>query len=236
MPDLRAAHDHADRLVELLRSPNADPKKVDAAADALAERLRHLHGSNALDAIEALGWEGLKGVEQVLELVTKLRSFSRFEHGKVASFNVNDGVQATLLIARPLLRKVDVERTLGDVPAITCSPTQVNQVLLNLVTNAAQAIDKPHGRITVTTRPEPGAIAIDVADNGKGIASEALSRIFTGRGMGLGLSIAHKIVAQHGGRIDVRSQVGVGSTFTVTLPLKPPQEPTTIESNRSVLA
>jgi signal transduction histidine kinase len=183
-------------------------------------------------------------VEQVMELVAKLRSFARFEHGRVASFNVNDGVQATLLIARPLLRKVDVERTLGDVPAITCSPTQVSQVLLNLVTNAAQALDKPHGRITVTTRPERDAIAIDVADNGKGIASESLSKIFdpffttraTAGGTGLGLSIAHKIVARHGGRIDVRSQVGVGSTFTVTLPLQPPQDPIALESNRSVLA
>lgn len=244
MPDLRAAHDHADRLVELLSWARADAKQVDAAANALAERLRHLRGSNAIDAIESLGWDGLKGVEQVMELVAKLRNFARFDHGQVASFNVNDGVQATLLIARPLLRKVDVERTLGDVPAITCSPSQVNQVLLNLVTNAAQAIDKPHGRITVTTRRTPGAIAIDVADNGKGIASDALPNIFdpcfttreSGNGTGLGLSIAHKIVAQHGGRIEVRSQLGVGSTFTVTLPVQPPKEPASIESNRSVHA
>jgi two-component system NtrC family sensor kinase len=111
----------------------------------------------------------------------------------------------------------------------------VNQVLLNLVTNAAQSIDKPHGRITVTTRPEAGAIAIDVADNGKGIASDMLSRIFGG-GTGLGLSIAHKIVARHGGRIEVRSQLGVGSTFTVTLPLLPPQGLGVIESDRGMLA
>jgi signal transduction histidine kinase len=245
MPDLRAAHDHADRLVEQLCSEDFDPRQVDAAADALADRLRHLHGSNALDKLESLSWDGLKDIDQVVELAARLRSYSRPDRGKVASFNVNDGVQATLLMARSLLRKVDVEKALGDVPAITCSPSQVNQVLLNLVTNAAQAIDKPRGRITVTTRPStPGTIAIDVADNGKGIASDMLLNIFNplfttredGQGTGLGLSIAHKIVSEHGGRIDVRSQIGVGSTFTVTLPLQPPPDLIAMESNRSVLA
>jgi signal transduction histidine kinase len=104
----------------------------------------------------------------------------------------------------------------------------VNQVLLNIVTNAAQAIDKPRGRITVTTRREgPDHVAVEIADDGKGIAPESLARIFDpfyttkapGQGTGLGLSIAYKIVSQHGGRIDVRSEVGVGSTFIVRLPL-----------------
>ena len=106
-------------------------------------------------------------------------------------------------------------------------------MLLNLVTNAAQAFDKPERKIIIATRREgAGAIAIDVADNGKGIAPEALPKIFDpfyttkeiGKGTGLGLSIAYKIVAQHGGRIDVKSQVGVGTHFTVTLPLTPPAE------------
>jgi signal transduction histidine kinase len=115
-------------------------------------------------------------------------------------------------------------------------------VLLNLVTNAAQSIDTPRGRITVTTRPVPGSVAIDVADNGKGIATDELARIFdplfTPRadGAGLGLRVAHKIVSQHGGRIDVQSEVGVGSTFTVTLPVHPPQDLQPTESNRSAHA
>ncbi len=230
---LRELDVHATRLVELHRAHDTDPLDLDRAVATLAARLAQLRSENVLDDLEALSWDGLKGVEQVVELVANLKSFSRLDRSRVASFNVNDGVHAALLIAKPLLRKVDVEKSLGDVPSITCSPSQVNQVLLNLVTNAAQSIDKPRGRITVTTRhPTPGAIAIDIADNGKGIAAEALPRIFdpffttkeSGQGTGLGLSIAHKIVLQHGGRIDVRSQVGVGSTFTVTLPLQPPPE------------
>jgi signal transduction histidine kinase len=131
------------------------------------------------------------------------------------------------------LRKIDVERHLGDVPSITCSPSQVNQVLLNLINNSAQAIDKPRGLITVTTRPlGTNAVAIDVEDNGKGIAPDALPKIFdpfyttkeVGKGTGLGLAIAYKIVSQHGGKIDVRSTQGVGTTVTVTLPVEPPAE------------
>ena len=137
-------------------------------------------------------------------------------------------MNAALLIAKPHLRKVDVERSFGEVPSITCSPSQVNQVLLNIITNAAQAIDKPRGLITVTTRADgPDHVAIEIADNGKGIARENMTRIFDpfyttkapGQGTGLGLSIAYKIVAQHGGQIDVVSEVGVGSTFTLVLPL-----------------
>ena len=103
-------------------------------------------------------------------------------------------------------------------------------MLLNLVTNAAQALDKPERVIVVTTRREGAdAIAIEVADNGKGIAPEALPKIFdpfyttkeVGKGTGLGLSIAYKIVSEHGGRIDVKSQPGKGTVFTVTLPFKP---------------
>jgi two-component system NtrC family sensor kinase len=150
---------------------------------------------------------------------------------------VNEGVRATLLIAQSSLRRIEVERHLGDIPSITCSPSQVNQVLLNLLNNSSQAMDKPQGRITITTRPAgDGAVAIDVEDNGKGIAADALPKIFDpfyttkepGKGTGLGLSIAYKIVTQHGGRIDVRSTPGEGTTVTVTLPVEPPPELATL--------
>jgi signal transduction histidine kinase len=184
-----------------------------------------------LDELEALTRDGLHGIDQIAELVTNLRNFSRLDRSKVASFNVNEGIRSTLLIARPTLRKVDVVQSLEEIPSITCSPSQVNQVVLNLLTNAAQAIDKPRGEIRVATRRE-GAdrIAIEVTDNGKGITPEAMPRIFdpfyttkeVGKGTGLGLTIAYKIVSQHGGRIDVRSEPGSGSAFTVVLPIQPP--------------
>jgi signal transduction histidine kinase len=109
----------------------------------------------------------------------------------------------------------------------------VNQVVLNLLTNAAQAIEGEAGLIRITTRREDEGVAIEVADNGKGIPAAALRRIFdpffttkeVGKGTGLGLSIAYKIVTQHGGRIEVQSREGAGATFRVVLPLRPPQLP-----------
>jgi signal transduction histidine kinase len=180
---------------------------------------------------------GLLTAVWLLPLVANLRNFSRLDRSKVASFNVNEGVRATLLIAQSSLRRIEVERHLGDIPSITCSPSQVNQVLLNLLNNSSQAMDKTPGRITITTRPAgDGAVAIDVEDNGKGIAADALPKIFDpfyttkepGKGTGLGLSIAYKIVTQHGGRIDVRATPGEGTTVTVTLPVEPPPELATL--------
>ena len=233
MPHLREVLARAERLLELLRRESPDPAELQQAFEGLEDKLARLKREHVIEDLDGLTRDGLHGIEQIVELVANLRNFSRLDRSKVASFNVNEGVRATLLIAQSSMRKVDVERRLGDVPSITCSPSQVNQVLLNLLNNSAQAMDKPRGRIVVTTRPAgDGAVAIDVEDNGKGIAPDVLPKIFDpfyttkepGKGTGLGLSIAYKIVAQHGGRIDVSSTVGVGTTITVVLPVQPPPD------------
>jgi signal transduction histidine kinase len=234
MPELKDALALSERLLGLLRSEAPDQSDLEETFAALAARLEQLRGHHVTEDLEALTKDGLHGIEQISELVANLKNFSRLDRSRVASFNVNEGVRATLLIAKTQLRKVEIETKLSEeIPSITCSPSQVNQVLLNLVTNAAQAIDKPNGKIRVSTRRSgTDAVAIEVADNGKGIAPEVLPKIFDpffttkeiGKGTGLGLSIAYKIATQHGGRIDVKSVAGSGTTFTVTLPVKPPAE------------
>jgi two-component system, NtrC family, sensor kinase len=233
MPDLRDALARAERLLQLLRLDAPDPKDLQDSFDALQDKLNRIKRDHVIEDLDTLTRDGLHGIEQIVELVANLRNFSRLDRSKVASFNVNEGVRATLLIAQSALRKIDVERRLGDIPSITCSPSHVNQVLLNLLNNSAQAMDKPRGRIAITTRSGgDGVVAIEVEDNGKGIEPEALPKIFDpfyttkepGKGTGLGLSIAYKIVNQHGGRIDVRSTVGTGTTVTVILPIEPPPE------------
>jgi two-component system, NtrC family, sensor kinase len=233
MPDLREALARAERLLELMRLAEPDPQELQEAFEALQTKLARIKQAHVIEDLDSLTRDGLHGIEQIVELVANLRNFSRLDRSKVASFNVNEGVRATLLIAQSSLRKIDVERHLGDVPSITCSPSQVNQVLLNLLNNSAQAMDKPRGQITITTRSSgDGWVAIDVDDNGKGIEPEAMPKIFDpfyttkepGKGTGLGLSIAYKIVKQHGGRIDVRSTPGVGTSVTVILPVEPPPE------------
>ena len=233
LPELGDAVGQSERLLGLLQSQAPDQADLHEAFGAVSSRLAQLRDHQVLADLESLAKDGLHGIEQISELVVNLKNFSRLDRSRIASFNVNEGVIATLLIAKPQLRNVATEKRFGEIPSITCSPSQVNQVLLNLVTNAAQALDKPQKAIVVTTRREgDDAIAIEVADNGKGIAPEVLPRIFdpfyttkeVGKGTGLGLSIAYKIVSQHGGRIDVKSQVGKGSVFTVILPVKPPAD------------
>jgi signal transduction histidine kinase len=158
-----------------------------------------------------------------------LKDFSRLDRAPTARFDVNAGLDKTLLIARNVTKqKADVMRLYGEVPEIECSPSQINQVFLNLVTNAAQAIET-HGQIAVTTKLHDAEhVAVRIADTGCGIPPELMTKIrdpfFTtkevGAGTGLGLSIVDEIVRAHHGRLEIESQVGKGSAFTVILPIK----------------
>jgi signal transduction histidine kinase len=218
LQDLARLAAETEKLLELLRAGGANPQDL-AEQFGLTERLiARLRAEHALDELDTLARDGLHGIGQISEIVGNLKNFSRLDRSKVASFNLNEGIDSTLAIA-------------GDIPSITCSPSQINQVFLNLVNNAAQALGPGPGEIRITTRREgAGAVAVEVADNGKGIPPEVLPKIFdpffttkeVGKGTGLGLSIVYKIVEQHGGRISVDSTVGVGTRFTVVLPLQPP--------------
>jgi signal transduction histidine kinase len=126
------------------------------------------------------------------------------------------------------MRKRGIEVTChsGELPEIECAPAQINQVLLNLLNNAAQAIEHDHGRITLRTQAMGERVLVMVEDNGKGIEQKHLERIFDpffttkeiGKGTGLGLSIAHQIVTQHHGLLRVVSRPGIGTRFLLALP------------------
>lgn len=166
------------------------------------------------------------GLEQISALVLGLKDFSRLDQSFTDNVSLNDCVDSALLIARNAIKnKVEVIRQLGDVPAISCMPSQINQVLLNLVTNAAQAIEGT-GKILIRTWADVERVYVSVQDNGKGISAENLKKIFdpffttkpVGEGTGLGLSICWKIIEQHGGVIRVASEPGRGTRFVIVLP------------------
>jgi signal transduction histidine kinase len=192
-----------------------------------------LRRDNAIEELPKLVRDGQYGIGQIAEIVSNLRNFSRLDRKKVDRFSVAEGLESTLSIARHLLKTIEVTKNFGDVPPITCSPSQLNQVFLNLVTNAAQATEGRKGEISITTRaPDPEHVEIIVADNGRGIPADALPKIFdpffttkeVGKGTGLGLSIAYRIVEAHGGQISVDSKVGTGTRFVVRLPVHPPEQ------------
>lgn len=210
MPDLRGSHDQAQRLVDLLRSTQSEPRQVDKAVSALANHLQHLQRHNAIDDIDALAWGGLRDVEHIAELMAQLRGFFRPEAAIRTSFNVNDAVQAALLIATPLLQSVRVEKALGDIPAIACRPGEMIQLMLSLVARAAQSATHPGGHVRIATRRLPDAVAVDVWNEGTVHSDDG------------DLAIARQIVARHAGGIAVRPSDD-GSLVAVELPLDTPR-------------
>lgn len=169
-----------------------------------------------------------EGLLRVKDIVQNLKSFVRLDEAEVKEADLNESLQTTLkVVANELRYKCDVKLKLGEIPRLRCYAGQLNQVFMNLLMNAAQAIGD-HGEVTISTWSNDDDICVSVNDTGKGIPPENLSKLFTpffttkpvGAGTGLGLSISYGIVQKHGGRIEVASEVGRGTTFTVILPRK----------------
>ena len=167
------------------------------------------------------------GVERVTNIVQRLRSFARPDEVELKKVDLHEGIEDTLTIAHHELKhKAEVERNYGDIPPIACCPSRLNQVYLNLLINAVQAIEDK-GTITIATFQKDNHVYIQIKDTGIGIPREALNKIFdpgyttktNGVGTGLGLSICYQIVQEHHGEIMVESEVGRGTTFTVMLPM-----------------
>jgi len=234
LPEVKKLVVETNKLLRLMEDQSPNPDQLQAKYAAVRGLVNHFAEQQALAELGQLASDGLYGIEQISEIVLNLKNFSRLDRSKVSSFNLNEGLESALVLAKHELKHLKVTRNFGDIPAITCSPSQLNQVFLNLINNAAQAIESGAGEITISTRMEGGdRVAVEIADNGKGIPPEIMSKIFdpffttkaVGKGTGLGLSISYKIVEQHGGKISVDSTVGRGTRFTIVLPLLPPAAP-----------
>ena len=173
-----------------------------------------------------------QGVKRVADIVQNLRGFARLDQAADDQADIHAAVQTAVEMLRGRLdrRHISVEEHFGELPLVAGSAAQLNQVFLNLLVNAMQAIESTHredGRIAITTAANNGEIIVEVADNGCGIPDEVLPQIFdpffttkdVGDGTGLGLSITHGIVQDHGGRLEVESILGVGTRFRVILPV-----------------
>lgn len=209
---------YIDRCDEMLRNNQE-----------LSQLRRALKIDHVLDDIPKLLAESTDGAERVRTIVQNLKSFSRVDQSEILMANLNDCLESTLTIAwNELKYTCTVEREYDpELPPIPCHPQQLNQVFLNLLVNAAHAIEKS-GVISVRTWHDDDRVHVSVSDTGKGIPPEIINRIFEpffttkepGKGTGLGLSISYDIVTKHGGTIEVESTPGVGTTFTIHLPRK----------------
>lgn len=216
-------------LATLLTDPDADEQALGQQLSKVATLDAELRGSGMVEEAAALFGDTLFGVDQVKDLVVNLRNFSRLDAAQTSSVQLNDCVEQTLTIANSVVKERAriVKRLAAALPVFKGGPSQINQIILNLVTNATQAIGHAGGEIVLTSWADDDAVHLSVADNGKGIAAEHLPRVFDpffttkpqGEGTGLGLSISYQIAQAHGGNLSVRSEPGLGSTFTLSLPL-----------------
>jgi signal transduction histidine kinase len=174
--------------------------------------------------------ESLEGTQRVKHIVQGLKEFSHIDTQQLVSHNINDCVNSTVNIAwNELKHRCKLEKRLGKLQPIICHPQQINQVILNLLMNSVEAVGDD-GRITITTASENSGVRLEIADNGSGIPEEIIDKIFNpffttkevGKGTGLGLHIVYGIINKHGGRIEVKSEVGKGTNFIIRLPEKPP--------------
>ncbi|WP_420475868.1 sensor histidine kinase [Noviherbaspirillum sp. ST9] len=188
------------------------------------------HDDDVLMLSQMLG-DTLQGLEQMRELVENLRDFTRLDREKVTHFDINKGLHTVVYIAKSVIpHRIEVVEEYNDVPEVECNPSQLNQVFLNLINNAAQAIPD-NGKITVRTSVEDLRVRIDIIDTGSGIPADVQPNIFDtyfttkppGEGTGLGLPIVKNIVEEHGGTVTFTTQAGTGTTFTVYLPAAFPE-------------
>jgi len=181
-----------------------------------------------IDAVDEVNTVSRMATIRIVNIVNSLRNFARLEEAERKDADLHEGIESTLtLVHHQMKNRIDVVKNYGEIPHIRCYPNQLNQVFMNLLVNAAQAIEGT-GTITVTTRrgESEGSVVVEISDDGRGIDPENLSKIFdpgfttkgAGVGTGLGLSIVYQIVKDHDGEVEVVSQPGVGTTFRVVLP------------------
>lgn len=205
-----------------------------APGSSVARRLTEIRKNAEVDFLKEdtadLISESMDGLKRVKDIVQALKDFSHVGETEWQLADLHQGIDSTLnIVANEIKYKATVEKHYGQLPEIKCMASQLNQVFMNLLVNAAHAI-ADNGVIAIRTGAANGWVWVAISDTGCGIPVENMNRIFepffttkpVGSGTGLGLSLSYSIVNKHGGRIEVDSQPGAGTTFTVRLPMTPP--------------
>jgi len=215
---INSASNTSARSIEIVRAA------LEKHADTLADEKRL---GRALEVLGRNNEVAVMASERIERIVRSLRNFARLDEAEFQSTDLHEGIDSTLtLLDHVIKNRIEVIREYGDLPQVNCFANQLNQVFMNIINNAAQAIDGP-GKITLRTRRKEDEVVVEVSDTGKGIAPEHLERIFdpgfttkgVGVGTGLGLSISYNIMRQHRGRMEAESEVGKGTTMRIILPV-----------------
>jgi len=231
---LAAVGELAAGIAHEINNPLAFVRSNLSQLEAIWKELRLLPAApehaELLGDVDALFEESIEGVDRAAEILRSVRSFAHAGSASREPTDLRPLLEDVLHVASAQLRsRVNVLREYDDdLPRVICAPQQLRQVFLNLVLNAAQAVE-PGGHVLVATRPDGDHVIVSVGDDGCGIEPHLIDRIFdpffttkpVGEGTGLGLGIAHQIVSSHGGEIQVESTPGSGTVFRVRLPASP---------------
>jgi PAS domain S-box-containing protein len=229
LPPLRRNIDDLIRLVhKYSKLSSLKPEQLEdfvREVEAFKEEIEYEEAINGIyNMLESIR----EGVQRTVRIIRDLRNFSRPDEAELKEVNLHDGLESTLnLLSNPYKNRIEVIREYGDIPLVECYAGQINQVFMNLLVNASQAI-KETGQVRIKTWCVEDKVKISIKDSGSGIPQEIIRKIFdpffttkqVGEGTGLGLSISYGIIQKHQGKIEVRSEVGVGSEFIITLPIK----------------
>ncbi len=233
--NLRELENYLHTIQNLLQ-PLAEDSPVNTTLQQLQERIEQLKKEEDLPFflrdLDTLIAESIQGSLRVKEIVETLRNFSRVDEAERKEVNLHDGLEATLrMLNNEMKGRIQVHKDYGEIPPVVCNPGQINQVFMNILLNAVQAI-RDRGNIWITTRRKNRGVEITIRDDGVGIPRDKLGKIFdpffttkpVGKGTGLGLSISYNIVKAHRGNIEVESEPGKGTTFRIFLPENPAGE------------
>jgi signal transduction histidine kinase len=212
----------------LVKDSNKDIKEIKTLLEEIENILEEIDYKFIIEDVYTLLSESITGTKRVNDIVQNLKSFANLDEAEIKDADINECLETTLgIVWNELKYKAEVVKNYSEIPIISCYPGQLNQVFLNIVLNAVQAIEEK-GIITIKTEHEDSYITISISDNGMGIPRENLSRLFdpffttkpVGKGTGLGLSISYGIIEKHNGNIEVESEVGKGTKFIIKLPFE----------------
>ncbi len=221
--------DYSNRLIELVRIAEKNPKNLPAAKEEMEFDYIVQDMPKLISSCE-------EGAKRTKDIVLGLRNFSRLEEAKLNEIDIHKSLDTTLdLLQGEIKGRIQVFKNYENVPHIFGYISQINQVIMNILSNAVQSIEG-QGQMWITTQPikdlryKDGKVQISIQDSGRGMSTEIMEKIFdpffttkgVGQGTGLGLSISYGIIENHGGEIQVRSEAGVGTEFIIVLPVKPP--------------
>jgi signal transduction histidine kinase len=211
------------------RADEPGSSSVLTLTEELVSIYNELEANELIDESQQLLDDGIFGLKEISKLVVSLKDFSRLDRQAIESIDIHNCLESSLTIASNPIKEneVSVVREFGALPKITCSPSKLNQLFLNIITNACQAMHEQAGDLTIRTRRNDDEIRIDFIDQGIGMDEQTQQKMFDpfftskeiGQGTGLGMSIAYKIIEAHQGRIEVSSILNQGTTISVILPV-----------------